>query len=395
MIFTVYRRGVLEVSPLCIHFIRNRYILRGKSPGIAKNLKERLEERNWSDPNVNFKVNIGYSPSKDGRRVDRIQHSRSLKDDASLEKLARLRKLVVPLEEVKREWNATEGPSQVKRIAEHYGVFEHLFGDAYFTPVVPLDIRYKMDEVNIPSFYGNVIKPNEASQTPEVKYDADEGTLWTLVLTNPDGNLTDSNSECVHWFIGNIPASDLSKGEVIFSYLQPFPPKGVGYQRCIFVLYKQEKRIDYTDLKEFSSGIILSERTFKTEDFYRKHQDLLTPAGLSFFQTDWHPSLTDFFHQVLVMKEPCYEYDFPKPYIKPQVWFPLRQPFNIYLDKYRDEKEIAKEFLLKKLKKEHPFKKPDPPPKYPNAFPISAKVPSWLRLEMKKERMGWGRVNDH
>jgi hypothetical protein len=29
------------------------------------------------------------------------------------------------------------------------------------------------------------------------------------------------------------------------------------------------------------------------------------------------------------MQEPVYEYDFPEPYIRPQKWFPLRQPFNL------------------------------------------------------------------
>ena len=65
------------------------------------------------------------------------------------------------------------------------------------------------------------------------------------------------------------------------------------------------------------------------------------------------------------------------------------------MDKYRDPKQINKEYLLKKLKKVHPFKTPDPPPMFPNAIPICNKtVPSWLRVEMKKERLGWGRINE-
>lgn len=44
---------------------------------------------------------------------------------------------------------------------------------------------------------------------------------------------------------------------------------------------------------------------------------------------------------IVDIKEPKFEYDFPKPYIRDQTWFPLRQPFNIYLDKYRDPKEVG------------------------------------------------------
>lgn len=32
-------------------------------------------------------------------------------------------------------------------------------------------------------------------------------------------------------------------------YLQPFPPKGTGYHRHIFILYKQEKQLDFTVFK--------------------------------------------------------------------------------------------------------------------------------------------------
>lgn len=65
------------------------------------------------------------------------------------------------------------------------------------------------------------------------------------------------------------------------------------------------------------------------------------------------------------------------------------------MDKYRDEKQIAKEFLLKKLRKTHPFRKPELDIKYPNAIPFKKGIPSWLKLEMKKERSKWGRINDY
>ena len=93
-------------------------------------------------------------------------------------------------------------------------------------------------------------------------------------------------------------------------------------------------------------------------------------------------------------KEPIFEYNFPEPHVRPQTWFPLRQPFNLYLDKYRDPKDTMKEFLLRKLKTVHPFKEPKPPLKYPNACTLDLEAPSWLRVQTKKERLGWGRVHD-
>lgn len=158
-------------------------------------------------------------------------------------------------------------------------------------------------------------------------------------------------------------------------------------------MYKQTGKIDYSSLKQTSS-LNLKNRTFNTLNFYRERQDQLTPAGLAFFQSDWDKSLTDFYHQQLQMAEPVFEYDFPQPYIKPQTWFPLKQPFNLYLDKYQDSKVVAARYFKDKLKEVHPFKPPAPKLPFPNAEPISHKVPSWLKLEIKKKRLGWGRVND-
>lgn len=92
----------------------------------------------------------------------------------------------------------------------------------------------------------------------------------------------------------------MGEGEVLADYLPPFPPRGLGYQRMVFVLYKQQSRLDLSshklDAKDYNN---LEKRTFSTLDFYRQHQDELTPAGLAFYQTNWDESLTNFYHNVL------------------------------------------------------------------------------------------------
>lgn len=133
-------------------------------------------------------------------------------------------------------------------------------------------------------------------------------------------------------------------------------------------------------------------RTFKTLDFYRQHQNDITPAGLAFFQSDWDASVKDVFHQLFDIKEPIFEYDFPQPYRRDERYFPLRQAFNLYLDRYRDQKQINKEFLVRKLNKTHPFDGPEPPLRFPNAHPLKD-IPSWLINEKKKARLGWGQIN--
>jgi large subunit ribosomal protein L38 len=48
----------------------------------------------------------------------------------------------IDLDTVKAEWYKTGGPFHIRKVAEHYGVFNDLFGRyAYFTPRVPLTIK--------------------------------------------------------------------------------------------------------------------------------------------------------------------------------------------------------------------------------------------------------------
>lgn len=53
-------------------------------------------------------------------------------------------------------------------------------------------------------------------------------------------------------FRGNIPGGNISEGETVFNYLQPFPAKGTGYQRMIFILYKQSNEINFSPIKSLS-----------------------------------------------------------------------------------------------------------------------------------------------
>lgn len=378
--------------------VRYRHKVHGKPPTIARTLKQRLEELNQGDPTLDFKVNIGYRVPKIIRRSITSIWSREIaanRNDAELERLSRTKKLLVDLQKVREDWLQFNSSSHIHRLAKHYGIFGDLYGDAYFMPVVPMDISYGLpDDKVIKVYTGNIIKPSEASKVPDVTYNAEDGSLWTLIMSTPDGNLTSAENEYCHWFIGNIPENRLKEGEELMNYLQPIASYGIGYCRYIFVLYKQEHRIDFSEYKRSKPCLNLEERNWKTLDFYRKYQDYLTPAGLAFFQSDWEPSLQEFYYNTLKMKVPIFRYNFPKPYLRKQEWFPIKRPFNIYLDKYRDPKQINKEFLLRKLKKVHPFDGPEPPRKFPLAHANKEYIPSWLKFEMIKKKLGYSHVNN-
>ncbi|KAG5685117.1 hypothetical protein PVAND_014314 [Polypedilum vanderplanki] len=301
------------------------------------------------------RFDIGFPYERTPRSLEfrtRYEHLKKQKKDFNFEKKARSNELEIDLEDVKNEWLKSAGPLQLrKKIAEHNRIYYNLFGKfAYFVP----------------------------REKPE------EDTMWTLILTYPDGHLTKENSEYVHWMITNIFKNDLAKGEQIVPYLQPIPFKGTGYHRYIFILYKQDKKLDLSEFK-LKNEKNLGDRTFYTFDFCKKYQDFIIPTGLSFFQTKWDESIGELLYNQFDVKQPIFEYDFPRAFLKYQKWFPKKQAFNLYLDRYADPKEVNKKYLEQRLAKTHPFEGPEPKLLYQNAQPLKKEIPSWYRTEMRKE----------
>ncbi|KAK2820923.1 hypothetical protein Q5P01_023882 [Channa striata] len=259
------------------------------------------------------------------------------KKNVELERACRLRTFKIPLDQVQETWEKGSGPLHIRRLADHYGIFRDLFPKAHFVPQVSLRIFYCQDSSS-QVHYGNRLTPTQAASAPQISFDAEEGSLWTILLTCPDEHLLDNEAEYIHWLVGNIPGRAVQAGEELCHYLPPFPAKGTGFHRYIYVLFKQEGPINFQEDVRPSPCYSLVDRTFKTVDFYRKHQDNMTPAGLAFFQCQWDESVTNTFHNTLNMKEPVFEFIRPPVYHPPQVKYPHRQPLR-YLDRYRDGKE--------------------------------------------------------
>ncbi|XP_062976390.1 large ribosomal subunit protein mL38 [Elgaria multicarinata webbii] len=288
------------------------------------------------------KIDIGLTSHTPSRRKELKNRKAILKQNynsVELESASRLRTLLVPLDDVKAEWEKISGPYHRQRVAEHYGLYRDLFDDATFVPRVLLRVEYNQDEEHImPVYHGNVVTPTEAFNPPKVSFEAAEGSLWTLLLTNLDGHLRDTDMEYIHWLVTNIPGNQIEAGNEICHYFPAFPAKGTGYHRYVFLLFKQLQPIDFTEDVRPTPCHSLKMRTFKTFDFYKKHQNHMTPAGLAFFQCQWDDSVTRVFHQLLNMKEPVFDFVRPPKYHPKQKKFPHRQPLR-YLDRYRDSDE--------------------------------------------------------
>lgn len=343
-------------------------------------LKEIKKELNQKDPELDKVINIGFPVP--AQKINLGDRSKMIKDrKEELEKSARHGKLIVDLDAVKETWLEETGANFVKENAEHYGIYRDLFDSAIFHCVTPLDIYYDFSKKEVtPVFQGNYILPQDAATVPHVNFKSEPDSLWTLLMTAPDSHLQDNNKEYLHWLIGNIPGSDVTKGEELCNYIQPFPANGTGYHRYVFILFKQEKKIDFSKMKRPKNCTSLEDRTFSTLEFYRNLQDEMTPAGLSFYQSEYDDSVKNVFWNILGMKEPTFEFMHPPPYHPKQKKYPHKQSFDRYLDRYRDIKDIREEVLVEKLKNTSPFKEREPNIKYPllNRNPNN---PSWLKLK--------------
>lgn len=413
--------------------------------GVDLNLQERLDQIYCDQRQAErSRKDIGLAhvnketPATNRSRM--MEYRKKQRADPNLERAARKNELEIDVDDVKVEHLASGGLfNDIVFAADLYGIYEDLFGaDMMFRPCKDIQIQYDFDDEYVtPVFRGNVIKPKEAESTPTIRFDtaAEEDCYWTLVMSNPDGHFTEDNSEYLHWMVGNIPSTNsmeskdndnacnidlASMGETVCPYLQPFPSYGTGFHRFVFILYKHKNKLDLSEYKQpaVEEGVDLLKRTFLTREFHDKFETheggSLNPVALGFFQADYDLSLNKFYHNILNMEEPKYEYNFLPPYVRP--WndlfkdhFANQSGFNNFLDKYRDPKEIQEEILKKRLKSLDPFKGDlDREIKYPNAHaphPDQKEAkgrphemlelgPMWRLREIERERLRIGLYKD-
>lgn len=82
---------------------------------------------------------------------------------------------------------------------------------------------------------------------PTVEWEAVPNQLYTLLLVDPDApSRRDPKSRSFkHWAVINILGSDVSSGDEITAYIGAGPPKDTGFHRYVFLVYKQNGRIEY------------------------------------------------------------------------------------------------------------------------------------------------------
>lgn len=146
-----------------------------------------------------------------------------------------------------------------------------------------LKINYGSEEV----YMGNELTPTMVKNPPAVTWNANKTTYYTLLMIDPDAPSRDDPkfSEVNHWLVGNILGLDLANGDTITEYLGSGPPKGTGFHRYIFLLYKQKQRHVFDEPRTTKTSRA-HRFNFSAKKFARKY-NLEDPVAGNFFRAQW------------------------------------------------------------------------------------------------------------
>ncbi|KAF6217238.1 hypothetical protein GE061_001592 [Apolygus lucorum] len=134
---------------------------------------------------------------------------------------------------------------------------------------------------------GNEVTPTQVKDEPTVEWEADPSKFYLLCMTDPDAPSRHEPKfrEWQHWLVGNIPGSDVSKGEVLSEYVGSGPPKGTGLHRYIFLVYEQPKKLEFDEKRlPNTSG---DNRGLTSIQKIADKYNLGSPIAGNLFQAEW------------------------------------------------------------------------------------------------------------
>ncbi|CAG5075636.1 Similar to TES-26: 26 kDa secreted antigen (Toxocara canis) [Cotesia congregata] len=132
-------------------------------------------------------------------------------------------------------------------------------------------------------FLGNNLTQTDTSTEPTYDFDYRTNRYYALLMTDPDVPSPSISlpGEFFHWFVGNIPGNRSSSGEDILNYFPPVPPPGTKPHRYTFLLYRQRKKMNFSDGSLL--GIDLTNRLMRRASVLAKELNLGDPIAGNFF----------------------------------------------------------------------------------------------------------------
>lgn len=161
---------------------------------------------------------------------------------------------------------------------------------------------------------GKVLTPTQVKDKPNVTWNGDANTYYTLCMTgkfsieifnyynylnlrieliyrilliDPDAPSRKNPKfrEWHHWLIGNIPGSEIAKGDVLSDYIGSGPPKDTGLHRYVFLLYKQPGKLTF-DERRLTNRSGQNRGNFSIRKFATKYK-LGDPIAANMYQAEF------------------------------------------------------------------------------------------------------------
>jgi len=194
--------------------------------------------------------------------------------------------------------------------AEEAGLVPDVWPEPFETKSVlrvkyPAWVKSAVDLTNVASFggtptrgageikTGQVVTPTQAQEKPVLGWEAEEGSYYTVILTDPDApsRAEPKLREYVHWarvnILGeNLPCDGQDGGDDLKEYVGAGPPSNTGDHRYFFLVFKQQDgKTDFDD-DERIPFVNSGRPNFKTADFAAKY-NLGAPIAWSYFKASY------------------------------------------------------------------------------------------------------------
>ncbi|XP_071502573.1 protein D3-like [Diadema antillarum] len=85
--------------------------------------------------------------------------------------------------------------------------------------------------------FGNELTPTQVKDMPHITFPAEEGALYTIIMTDPDA--AETVREVHHFMMVDVSGGDSKTGKIQTEYVGSGAPEGSGLHRYCFLIYKQ------------------------------------------------------------------------------------------------------------------------------------------------------------
>lgn len=138
--------------------------------------------------------------------------------------------------------------------------------------------------------YGNELNTTQVQKTPTFSWPVEDGALYTLAMIDPDApsRAKPSLREFLHFLVGNVPGTDISKSDMLAMYIGPAPPKDSGPHRYVFLAYKQPSHIRF-DFEQLKDDSYAGRPKFSIRKFAAEYK-LGSPVAGNYYQAQYDDS---------------------------------------------------------------------------------------------------------